>query len=556
MNENPSSSPSVESLMKRGKLFLEDSDLDKADEYFDKVLDIDPEYAPAYIGKLCVELGVRREELLGDYKELRKSKKFDRLLGEYGNFQKALRFSDDGYRKKLSGYEQEIKDNFPRIPQKFTDESIKGELARLEKEIADCDAEIAKWEKEANACQYLASYSDNNKKKITDDLRSMFTFNDGYTANDISKMAREREDYRMYENDAGNLWKKMYKALDHVKENKDKKAEYEAKKQEIEPLAGIPCLDRVDNHYNYFVQAMQKEATEDEYKKIAEQFRLLEGYKDSVELADKCGKLVIKARYKKLILEKKEVATEEKYRELSKQFRKMGSYENSAQLADECDKLADECVRLKEREKKARYDALVQEKNNASSEDKYKQLAKEFREMGNYENAAQLANECYKQSSVLKNQREEQERKEHERREEQERKEREQQEEQKRKKKKKWKIGVILHVCTVAGYLYLLLGTNIIRNMWNSGSIVQAHLPLVIFSSVLCVIGVFFLRKSDYFSGFWFNIGMIFVQAITSCVWAGGVGFLAYRVLFYLVRNILTVIIPGIISMVIEGDWK
>ena len=35
--------PSVESLMKRGWLFLEDSNWTHAIEYFDRVLDIDPE---------------------------------------------------------------------------------------------------------------------------------------------------------------------------------------------------------------------------------------------------------------------------------------------------------------------------------------------------------------------------------------------------------------------------------------------------------------------------------------------------------------------------------
>jgi len=119
--------------------------------------------------------------------------------------------------------------------------------------------------------------------------------------------------------------------------------------------------------------------------------------------------------------------------------------------------------------------------------------------------------------------------------------------------KKKWRIGVILHICTVAVYLYLLWGTNIIRNMWSSGGIIQAHFPLAIFSLALCVISVFFLRKSDYYSGFWINFGMIFVQAITSCVWAGGVGILAWRLVVYLIRNSLTVIIPCAVSTV-EGD--
>ena len=93
--------PGVESLMKRGKLFLEDSDWKQADEYFGKVLDIDPEYAPAYVGKLCAELKVQQEELLGNYKE---------PISEYNNFKKAIRFSDTDHQVKLEGYNKTIQE--------------------------------------------------------------------------------------------------------------------------------------------------------------------------------------------------------------------------------------------------------------------------------------------------------------------------------------------------------------------------------------------------------------------------------------------------------------
>jgi hypothetical protein len=73
--------PGVESLMTRGHLFLEDSDWKQANEYFDKVLDIDPKYAPAYIGRLCAELRVLQEEHLGDHIT---------PISELGNFQKAV----------------------------------------------------------------------------------------------------------------------------------------------------------------------------------------------------------------------------------------------------------------------------------------------------------------------------------------------------------------------------------------------------------------------------------------------------------------------------------
>ena len=85
--------PTVESLMKRGCLFLKDSEWKQASEYFDRVLDIDPEYAPAYIGMLCAELKIKQEGELADHQ-----------FAENKDYQKALRFADANYRAKLEGY--------------------------------------------------------------------------------------------------------------------------------------------------------------------------------------------------------------------------------------------------------------------------------------------------------------------------------------------------------------------------------------------------------------------------------------------------------------------
>jgi len=89
----------VESLVKRGYLFLEDSNWGKADEYFDRVLDIEPEYAPAYVGKLCAELKKNREVQLGQN---------EKPLTDYNHYQKAIRFADEPLRKRLETYNQAI----------------------------------------------------------------------------------------------------------------------------------------------------------------------------------------------------------------------------------------------------------------------------------------------------------------------------------------------------------------------------------------------------------------------------------------------------------------
>ena len=75
-------------LLKRAFMFLEDGDWNSADEYCEKVLDIDPECAEAYLGKLMAELRVRKKEELKDCKN---------PFEERNNCQKAMRFGDEAF---------------------------------------------------------------------------------------------------------------------------------------------------------------------------------------------------------------------------------------------------------------------------------------------------------------------------------------------------------------------------------------------------------------------------------------------------------------------------
>ena len=82
----------VASLLRRVNIFLEDGDWNSANEYCEKVLDIEPENAMAYLGKLMSELHVRKREHLKDCAE-----PFD----GNGNYRKAMRFGDDKLSKEL-----------------------------------------------------------------------------------------------------------------------------------------------------------------------------------------------------------------------------------------------------------------------------------------------------------------------------------------------------------------------------------------------------------------------------------------------------------------------
>lgn len=75
----------VEPLLERAFMFLEDGDWSAADEYCEKVLDIDPENARAYLGKLMAECRACRMEDLQNCEQ-----PFDGS----GNYEKVLRFAD------------------------------------------------------------------------------------------------------------------------------------------------------------------------------------------------------------------------------------------------------------------------------------------------------------------------------------------------------------------------------------------------------------------------------------------------------------------------------
>jgi hypothetical protein len=622
--------PSVESLVKRGYLFLEDSDWNKADEYFDRALDANPEHAPAYIGKLCAEMRVRREESLGDYKELRQGKKFDKPLGEYGHFQKALRFADAGYREKLNGYDHKIKESFPKtIPQEFTDEFIKNEIARLENEIAACDAERTEGEKDYNAWKSEESEVKNLRQRVIDEYNNRYSYDNGYRAEDRWEMIEKDQRYQIHEEERSNANRKAQEAQQRVREYTTKKAEFEVKKQEIEPLAGISCLDRMDDHYNRFVEAMQREATEDEYKNFAEQFRLLKGYKNSGELAAQCDKLAIKTRYEilvqekaqattedeytkiaeqfrllkgyrdsaelaaqydklaiktrheKLVCEKAKATTKEEYINLSKQFRKMGTYENSTQLADECDDmLANDCFKLKEYVKKIRYNDLVQAINTASSEGKYKQLAREFREMGSYENAAQLADDCERQVRVLEDQEQQKQALKATVRAKTQAAEKARIAKEAAKEKAPKIIGLFLQLGMMIAFLIIFLCTPLIRTRIDTiSAVVQILLPAVI-SIVLGVISLIFRRHiaTKFPVGIAFLLFSLAVTAVTVNIWrdgsiAGGVVsvlimlipvFLLYRYLTDygpsivggIGMSLLAIVVSGIVALIVFGISK
>ena len=89
------SNTNISPLLKRAFIFLEDENWKAADAYCEKVLDIDPECAEAYLGKLMVELHVKKQEELVDCNQPFENR---------NNYQKAIRFANDKLAATLKKY--------------------------------------------------------------------------------------------------------------------------------------------------------------------------------------------------------------------------------------------------------------------------------------------------------------------------------------------------------------------------------------------------------------------------------------------------------------------
>lgn len=108
-------------LLERAYIFLEDGNFDDADNYLERVLDINPHSSKAYIGKLLFQLRLKNIDDLG---------LSIKILKYYNHFNKALRFADESEQRILNEYLRQSINNYNNEIEKQ-----KSEVERLKKKI-------------------------------------------------------------------------------------------------------------------------------------------------------------------------------------------------------------------------------------------------------------------------------------------------------------------------------------------------------------------------------------------------------------------------------------
>ena len=143
--------PTVESLLKRGQMFLEDGEWKQADEYFDKVLDIDPKSGDAYAGKFCATFKFQTLEQMAESLQVKK-------LTADRNYQKSLQFGSKELIEKLDAYLTSAKEHLASEQKARTYQALCQQIETAES--------AEEYNKLIEQFQALGSYKE-SKAKIT-----------------------------------------------------------------------------------------------------------------------------------------------------------------------------------------------------------------------------------------------------------------------------------------------------------------------------------------------------------------------------------------------------
>ena len=251
------SAPNVAPLLKRAFMFLEDGDWNSANEYCEKVLDIEPENAEAYLGKLMAALRVKQRNDLQNCKD-----PFD----GNGDYKKILRFGDGKLKSELTGYVERIKERNEHARLEGIYNHGKELMAKARNERDYTDA--------AQRFDYIATYKDSAAlAQECRELRNKLAYELA-----MKKMAAANTNWGYQE--AANSFKALGNYAD---------APEMAKK--CEELA-IEAVYQAERHH------MSEAKTQEDFNAVARQFDLLGDYGDSAALAQACRKKAEEIRAK------------------------------------------------------------------------------------------------------------------------------------------------------------------------------------------------------------------------------------------------------------------
>ena len=340
----PTANSNIAPLLKRAFMFLEDGDWNSANEYCEKVLDMDPENPQAYLGKLMAELRIRKQEGLQD-----NALPFDGS----NNYQKAMRFGDAQLKADLVGY-------IEHINTRNENDRLEGLYDQAKKAMAAARTERA-YNQVAGLFEDISEYRDSAELAQECYERAEVARKDEILADGISMMKRAgihnyESAIKLFESLSG--WKnanelvadcqkeieKIQKKQEADRLERERQAELARKKAErIRKrnrkigiiFAIIGCLAIVfvillytviipNNKYQNALTLME----EGNYTGAIAAFEELDGYQDSEEMIAQCHTAILDRQYEAAMA----LMDAKKFPEAIAAFEEMDGYRDSEDM--------------------------------------------------------------------------------------------------------------------------------------------------------------------------------------------------------------------------------
>jgi len=300
---------SVAPLLKRVFLFLEDGDWNSADEYCEKILDIDPECAEAYLGKLMVELNVPSRQML---------KNCLTPFNNSNNFQKAIRFADNNIKDELQGYIDFIEDRNLSIAYNKAEHVMMS--AKQERDYKNA----------AKMFEALQGFKDSVElSKVclekAEESRLAACYDDALASMNSAKTEQN--------------YKSAARKFNAIKSFRDSE---EMEKICIEKAAEAEEKYRKDTIYSFAISYME-ESTVPSFQKAIELFESIEDWKDSSSMISDCESRIYK-------LEQEEVALHIEAARLAEKIR-IEKEKNAEKKRIEAERIAKEQQKVKKKRK-------------------------------------------------------------------------------------------------------------------------------------------------------------------------------------------------------------
>ena len=336
------SSPGDDSpMLRRAFLFLEDGDFSKADQYFEKVLDHEPENARAYLGKLMVEQCVQRQE---DLMNCRQS------FANSKNYQKAVRFGDSALSEFLINTLADI--------QKRNENERLLALYQEASTAMNRASDESSFRAAGNKFNVLNGYKDS-------ETRAKECFQKAQVCHEQEKLREQKKKYEAAEKamKVANDEKSFKKAAGMFREVKGY-SDADALATECSQKAR-ECLEEERRRWYYQAMALMNSANDEETYKTAERcFQYSQGYHNADELAEECKERALECREKSII----------KAKEIAKEVER----------------------------KQALFDTAYRHMLRANDEASYKQAGTEFMDLYNYKDSYEYALRCFESAEKCK----------------------------------------------------------------------------------------------------------------------------------------------------------